>query len=224
MRAIIVICFLLGLGNQAFAQLKLARLFSNHAVLQRQKPLPVWGWATPNEAISVSLANQTLTTQANTEGEWRVTFSPLEAGGPYKLAVSSPNEKLLVEDILMGEVWLCSGQSNMEWTVAQADNFLKERKNADFPQIRHFKVEHEVSLQPEKDLKTGEWKLCKPETVGGFTAIGFFFAREIHQKLSKAGTSESIPIGILHSSWGGSQVEGWISKEAMLGSNERTLY
>ena len=224
MRAIIVICFLLGCGNQAFAQLKLARLFSNHAVLQRQKPLPVWGWATPNEAISVSLANQTLTTQVNTEGEWRVVFSPLEAGGPYKLAVSSPNEKLVIEDILMGEVWLCSGQSNMEWTVAQSDNFLKERKNADFPQIRHFKVEHEVSLQPEKDLKTGEWKLCQPETVSGFTAIGFFFAREIHQKLSKAGTSESIPIGILHSSWGGSQVEGWISKDAMLSSNELKNY
>ena len=106
MRAIIIICFLLGWSNQAFAQLKLARLFSNHAVLQRQKPLPVWGWATPNEAISVSLANQTLTTQANTEGEWRVVFSPLEAGGPYKLAVSSPNEKLVIEDILMAAMAL----------------------------------------------------------------------------------------------------------------------
>lgn len=223
MRSIIVALLFIASGNQAFAQLKLARLFSDHAVLQRQKPLPVWGWAKPNETISVSLAGQTLSTVANTEGEWRVTFSPLEAGGPYKMTVSASRDTLknidilLVEDILIGEVWLCSGQSNMEWSVANSDNFLKERKNADFPQIRHFKVEHDVSLQPEKELKTGEWKVCKPETVGGFTAIGFFFAREIYQKLN-------IPIGILHSSWGGSQVEGWISKEAMLSSDELKDY
>ena len=217
MRSIAFILLFIATGNQAFAQLKLARLFSDHAVLQRQKPLPVWGWAKPNDTISVSLAGQKLSTVANTEGGWRVAFSPLEAGGPYKLTVSATTETLNVEDILMGEVWLCSGQSNMEWSVANSDNFLKERKNADFPQIRHFKVEHDVSLQPEKELKTGEWKVCKAETVGGFTAIGFFFAREIYQKLN-------VPIGILHSSWGGSQVEGWISKEAMLRSDELKDY
>ena len=218
MRSVIIaLLIIIASGNQVHAQLKLARLFSDHAVLQRQKPLPVWGWAKPDETISVSLAGQTLKTQANTEGGWRVTFSPLEAGGPYKLTVSDSTEKLMVEDILLGDVWLCSGQSNMEWTVANSDNFLKERKNADFPQIRHFKVEHDVSLQPEKELKMGDWKTCKPETVGGFTAIGFFFAREIYQKLN-------VPIGILHSSWGGSQVEGWISKEAMLSSDELKDY
>ena len=217
MRSIAFILLFIATVNQAFAQLKLARLFSDHAVLQRQKPLPVWGWAKPNDTISVSLAGQKLSTVANTEGGWRVAFSPLEAGGPYKLTVSATTETLNVEDILMGEVWLCSGQSNMEWSVANSDNFLKERKNADFPQIRHFKVEHDVSLQPEKELKTGEWKVCKAETVGGFTAIGFFFAREIYQKLN-------VPIGILHSSWGGSQVEGWISKEAMLRSDELKDY
>jgi sialate O-acetylesterase len=217
MRSIIITLLLIASGNQVFAQLKLARLFSDHAVLQRQKPLPVWGWAKPDETISVSLAGQTLKTQANTEGAWRVIFQSFEAGGPYKMTVSATTETLTIEDILMGDVWLCSGQSNMEWAVASSDNFLKERKNANFPQIRHFRVEHEVTLQPEKNLKTGDWKICQPETVGGFTAIGFFFAREIYQKLN-------VPIGILHSSWGGSQVEGWISKEAMLSSNELKDY
>ncbi|MFZ4647715.1 MAG: sialate O-acetylesterase, partial [Gemmataceae bacterium] len=134
------------------------------------------------------------------------------AGGPHTLAVTAKSGNASATDVLIGEVWLCSGQSNMEWTVKQADNFAKEKKNANFPQIRHFRVDHELALTPQTELKTGDWKVCSPETVGDFTAVGFFFARELAQKLN-------IPIGLMHSSWGGSQVEGWISKEGML-SNE----
>ncbi|MBL7816591.1 MAG: hypothetical protein JNL70_16340 [Saprospiraceae bacterium] len=199
------------------AQIKLCRLFSDHAILQRQKPLPVWGSAKPNETLTVNLAGQTQKIQADTEGSWRVTFPPFEAGGPHKLVVESASETVTVEDILFGDVWLCSGQSNMEWTVAQSNDFLKERKNADFPQIRHFKVEHEVTIEPQKELKSGSWKVSQAETVGGFTAVGFFFAREVYQKTG-------VPIGLLHSSWGGSQVEGWISKEAMENSEELKNY
>lgn len=217
MKKLPLLILLLILGQAMSAKLAICRLFSDHAVLQRQKPIPVWGWSRPNEVLSVSLAGETLTTRADGEGAWRVSFPAMEAGGPYELKVSGQQEALEVRDILIGEVWLCSGQSNMEWRVAQADHFIAERKDADYPRIRHYFVEHEVSLQPVSALKTGEWRVCSAETVGDFTAVGFFFAREVYKKLD-------IPIGLLHASWGGSQVEGWISKEAMLSSDELRAY
>jgi len=204
-------------GIPGFSQVKLARLFSDHVVLQRQKPIPVWGWAKPKEKVTVTLAGQTVNAMADTSGKWMVQFSPLEAGGPFEMTAAAKSGKISVEDILIGEVWLCSGQSNMEFKVSQADHYEQEKKNADYPKIRHFNVDREVTLVPQKDLKSGSWQIASSETVGGFTAIGFFFARELYQKLN-------IPVGILHSSWGGSQVEGWISKEGMLGSEELKNY
>ncbi|GAB3540222.1 sialate O-acetylesterase [Spirosoma fluminis] len=155
--------------------------------------------------------------KADADGKWMVRFSPLEAGGPHQLTVRAKSGGTAINDVLIGEVWLCSGQSNMEWPVKQADNFQAEKKNANFPQIRHIRVEHELALTPQADLKTADWNVCSPETVGDFTAIGFFFARELTQKLN-------IPIGLVHSSWGGSQAEGWISKEGMLSNDELRTY
>jgi sialate O-acetylesterase len=197
----------------AVGQVRLARLFSDHVVLQRQQPIPVWGWAAPRETVRVTLAGQAQTAKADANGKWTVKFTPLEAGGPHQLTVTAKSGRAGATDVLIGEVWLCSGQSNMEWSVKQADNFRAERKDANFPQIRHFRVDHELALMPQMELKTGDWKICSAETVGDFTAVGFFFARELAQKLN-------IPVGLVHSSWGGSQVEGWISKEAMLGNDE----
>ncbi|MFY7827648.1 MAG: sialate O-acetylesterase [Flectobacillus sp.] len=207
MKKLFLFCLLLT-SQSLLAQLKLAKVFTDYMVLQRQKPIPVWGWAKPNESVVLTLAGQKQTTQANQEGKWMVKFSPLEAGGPFTLEVQGGGEKIAFNDVLIGDVWLCSGQSNMEWTVKQADNFVNEKKNADYPKIRHFFVEHEVTTQPQTDLKSGEWKVCNSQNVGDFTAVGYFFAREVFQKTG-------VPIGLLHSSWGGSQVEGWISKEGM---------
>jgi sialate O-acetylesterase len=204
-------------GAPGFSQIKLARLFSDHLVLQRQKPIPVWGWAKPKEKVTVTLAGQTQSAAADTSGKWMVWFSPLEAGGPFQMTAVAKSGKVSIEDILIGEVWLCSGQSNMEFKVSQADHYEQEKKNADYPKIRHFSVDREVTLVPQKNLKSGSWQIASSETVGGFTAIGFFFARELYQKLN-------IPIGILHSSWGGSQVEGWISTEGMLSNEELKNY
>lgn len=213
----IALFLLLLSATSSFAQVKLARLFSDHVVLQRQKPIPVWGWAKPKEKVTITLGSQTLTAKADTSGKWLVNFAPLEAGGPLQMSVTAKSGSAKVEDILIGEVWICSGQSNMEFRVNQADNYLTEKKNANFPQIRHFLVDREVTIDPQKDLKKGAWEISSEETVGGFSAVGFFFAREVYQKLN-------IPIGILHSSWGGSQVEGWISKEGMLSSNALENY
>ena len=216
MKRLLILC-LIFVQTASMAQLKLARLFSDHVVLQRQKTIPVWGWATPKEKVTVTLANQKQVTTADASGKWTVKFAPMEAGGPYALSVVAKSGKLAVSDILLGEVWLCSGQSNMEWPVKQADNFKAEKKNANFPQIRHFFVAHDVVTQPQSELTSGEWKICNEENVGDFTAVGFFFARELSQKLN-------VPVGVLHSSWGGSQVEGWISKEAMLTNDELKPY
>jgi sialate O-acetylesterase len=217
MKLFIKIFILLSISFSGFSQLKLAQLFSDHVVLQRQKNIPIWGWAAPNESIKVEFFNQTQTVNSDETGKWMVKFLPMEAGGPYTLFVSTKTEKLKIEDILIGEVWLLSGQSNMEWPVKQANNFKEEKKNANYPQIRHFFVEHFVEIQPQKDLNSGSWKIASSESVGDFSAIGFFFARELYQKLN-------IPIGLVHSSWGGSQIEGWISKEAMLQNEEFKSY
>ena len=199
------------------AEIRLARIFSDGVVLQRQKPVPVWGWANPGESLSVALAGQTKTVSADASGKWSVRLASMEAGGPFELKVSAGSGNLTVKDVLIGEVWLCSGQSNMEWTVKQADNFALEKQDADYPQIRHFYVEHTVEIEPQTDLKKGAWKKASPETIGDFTAVGFFFAREIYKKLK-------IPVGLVHSSWGGSQIEGWISREGMLSSETLAEY
>src|SRR6218665_284920 len=144
MKRCVSVLLLLAFHSAAFAQLKLARLFSDHVVLQRQKSIPVWGWAAPNENVKVTLGNQSQSAKADAAGKWLVRFSPMEAGGPYELTASAKSGNLKVNDILIGEVWLCSGQSNMEWRVAQANNYIEEKQNADFPKIRHFFVDHDV--------------------------------------------------------------------------------
>ncbi len=209
-------CFAFG-NSTVYAEVKLARLFSDHVVLQRQKPIPVWGWANPNESVSAAFNGQNKITTADSSGKWTVIFAPVEAGGPFEIKVAAKSGNATVKDVLVGEVWLCSGQSNMEWTVRQSNNFAAEKSDAEYPQIRHFYVEHNVEVTEQKDLKSGDWKASSAETVGDFTAVGFFFAREIYRKLK-------IPVGLVHSSWGGSQIEGWISKDGMSASDELGEY
>jgi sialate O-acetylesterase len=196
-------------GTTATAQLRLARIFGDHMVLQRQQTIPIWGWAAPGSTVSGALAGQVVTAKVGADGAWRLNFTPLEAGGPYDLVVKSKQESLTVRDVLLGEVWVCSGQSNMEWTVGQSNNAAAEIRSANYPQIRHFKVNHDLAFAPLRDLPEGAWEVCSPTTVGNFTGAGYFFAREITQKLN------NIPVGLMHTSWGGSQAEGWISRGSL---------
>lgn len=199
------------------AQLKVARLFGDHLVLQRDKPIRVWGEHRPGAAVTVVLNGQSAGATAAADGRWQAELPPMPAGGPYTLTIRGQNETIALSDVLIGEVWLCSGQSNMEWRVRQADNARAEIAAANFPQIRHFEVPHEMAFEPQKDLKSGEWRVCSPETAGEFSAVGYYFARELTQKLN-------VPIGLIHSSWGGSQVESWISEAAMAGSEVLNYY
>lgn len=199
------------------ANVTLPRIFSDNMVLQRNKLIPVWGWAAPNEKITVSFNKQVKTAKADKAGQWKLTLDPEQAGGPWQLTVKGKNS-LTINNILVGEVWICSGQSNMEWTVSNSNNKDEEIKNANFPQIRHFKVPNKVATSPQKDLSGGEWKICSPQTVADFTAVGYFFARDLYEQLQ-------VPIGLINTSWGGTMVETWISKEAFENSEEfKTLF
>ncbi len=194
-------------------QLTVAPLFNDHAVLQRGKPVAVWGWSKAGTKISVSIAGKSVQTTTARNGKWMATLLAMPAGGPFTLAISNGAESFSFTDVWLGEVWLCSGQSNMEWKLSQAHNYATEKPLANQPMIRQFYVAHEVTMTPKEKLEGGSWVAATPETAGDFTAVGYFFAKDIVKELNVA-------VGLIHSSWGGSQLEGWLSKEAMLSSPE----
>ncbi|MCO5238460.1 MAG: sialate O-acetylesterase [Chitinophagaceae bacterium] len=205
-------------GGHLAAEVQLPKIFASHMVLQRDKPIPVWGWAGTGEKVTVLLKGATIkgqekTTKAGTDGKWMIYLDVEKAGGPYLLVVKGKNNTVILDDVLIGEVWICSGQSNMDFLVETSDNAQKEIAAAHYPQIRHFKVAWNKSLTPEDDLLGESWEVTTPENVGKFTAIGFYFARNLYEKLG-------VPIGLINSSWGGTMVETWMSKEALLSFNE----
>jgi sialate O-acetylesterase len=187
------------------AEVKPNPLFTDGAVLQRGQAVPVWGTARDGEKVSVSIGGQTLTTTA-AGGMWRVELKPLTAGGPFTLTIAGENT-VTVNNVLVGEVWVCSGQSNMEWPFNKAANAEEERPKALYPKIRMFTVEKTVSIKPLAEAK-GSWVECAPESVGGFSAVGYFFARDLYQKLG-------IPVGMIHTSWGGTPAQAWTSIEGL---------
>lgn len=189
-----------------FADVRLPALISDHMVLQHGMNDPIWGWADPGEAISVAIGGQTKTAKADKAGKWSIRLDKLESAEPLTMTVKG-NNTLTVQDILVGEVWLASGQSNMAMQVKAAKDFEAEKVAAQLPQIRMFTVVRSASLEP-RDNCEGQWVICSPETVGDFSATAYFFAREVHKKLQ-------VPVGILHASWGGTAIQRWTSIEAM---------
>ena len=195
-------------AGDASAQLRVARIFADHAVLQRDQPVAVWGWSRPNSKVKVALAGATRKTRADVNGRWEVSFPPMEAGGPYRMEVSGKKQKITFDDLWMGDVWLCSGQSNMEWPLEWSEGGEEEASRANYPLIRQFYAPHEVALAPLDDLRAGFWQVCAPETAPQFTAVGYYFAQKIQAETG-------VPIGLLHISWGGSQAEAWLSPQGL---------
>jgi len=191
------------------ADVKLPAIFSDHAVLQRDMPVPVWGSAAPGENVTVAIAGQTQKATADDQGKWRVTLTPLSVGEPLKLIVEGKN-RIERNDILVGEVWLCSGQSNMEMSVERSMNADLEIPNANHPQIRLVRVKGPGCQTPVEDFQ-GSWQVCSPESVAGFSAVGYFFGRELLQQLN-------VPIGLIDDSWGGSSCEAWIRRDRLEGN------
>ena len=190
----------------SFANVTLPRIFGSSMVLQRNKPIAVWGWADAGEKITVQFNKQIKKTKAAKDGSWKVELQQEAAGGPYQLVVAGKNT-IAFEDVLVGEVWICSGQSNMEWSVKNSDSAKREIREADYPMIRHIKVPRTVAASPAKDITGGVWQKADSTTTGDFTAVGYFFARKLFKELH-------VPIGLINTSWGGTMVETWTSREA----------
>jgi sialate O-acetylesterase len=167
----------------------------------------VWGWADPGEEVTVRIAGQEVTAKANAEGKWIAHLGKLTEAGPHTLTVSGKKDRLERKDILVGDVWLGSGQSNMAWTVAKSKDFDKEKAAATLPKIRMFKVTSGVAGTPQADCK-GVWTVCSPDTVGDFSATAYFFGRELYREL------DGRPIGLINSSVGGTAIESWTSDRA----------
>lgn len=189
--------------------MKLSTLFSDHLVLQRDKPAAIWGGAKPGDTVTVEFAGQRKTAVAGNDGRWLVNLDPLPASAePCELRVSSPGAApVTIRDVLVGEVWLASGQSNMEWVVSKSANAAAEMAAANYPRLRMFNVTRRAPGTVEKDVD-GAWQVCTPVTVEQFSAIAYFFGREIHRELH-------VPVGLINSSWGGTRIEAWTSRAAL---------
>ncbi len=202
-------CFLTLFASPAFlhAELKMSSIFGDNMVLQRDMPLKIWGWDNPGQTVTVAIADQSVQGQAGKDGYWEVTLKPLSLKPHAQRFTVKGSSTKLFSNVLVGEVWLCSGQSNMEWPTGSANNSDLEAAAANFPEIRLITVPHVGVQEPRTDF-TGEWEPCTPETVRDFTAVGYFFGRQLRQTLG-------VPIGLIDNSWGGSACEAWIRRDLL---------
>ena len=191
----------IALAQSTQADVRIPGFYSDHMVMQRDRELRIRGWAEMGETVTVSLGDSSATTTAEANGRWEVTLPPMQASSTGKTLRISGKTVIELNDVLIGEVWLCSGQSNMEWTVANSSNRDAEIAAANHPHIRHLKIAHRSSNVPLHDVE-GTWQVCSPDVVGNFTATGYFMARHLQQELK-------VPIGLINSSWGGTRVEPW---------------
>ncbi|MBN2578639.1 MAG: 9-O-acetylesterase [Pirellulales bacterium] len=192
----------------AQAELRLPAVLGDNMVLQRDQPLPLWGWAEPGDTVTVRIAGQTLTAQADAEGRWKTTAAPLPAGGPHEIKIeSSSGDRLTLRNVLVGEVWICSGQSNMYWPLEWSHQAQQEIAAANHPRIRLFKVANVMAMEPQSDCQ-GRWRACRPATVPDFTAIGYFFGRQLERELK-------VPVGLIQTAWGGTPAEFWTRREIL---------
>ena len=209
-RVVLILSLVLLLVNvgAVFADVKLPAVISDNMVLQRGMEVPIWGWAEPGENISVmaSWQGRGCSTKADKDGKWMVKIFQSIAGGPFEITIVGKNT-IKIENVLVGEVWVCSGQSNMQMSVRSSAMAEQEIAAADYPDIRLFTVERKVAEQPQSDC-TGSWASCSPQTVPAFSAVAYYFGRKLHKELN-------VPVGLIHTSWGGTPAEAWTSKDVL---------
>lgn len=211
---------LLAIHFNLTANVKLPALISDNMVLQQQSTVIIWGWADENEKVTVSASwgMTKLEVTTNKVGEWKLKMNTPSAGGPYNIVIRGKN-KIEIKNMMIGEVWLCSGQSNMEFPIGNKGrwktgvlNYEKEISKANYPNIRMFTVKHKVAQEPLKDVN-GQWDVCSPEKVGDFSAVGYYFAREL-------AVETGYSIGLINSSWGGTPAESWVRRSVLENSIE----
>ncbi len=207
-RSCAVIAWLLGwlvlAPSLLYADVRLPHVISSNMVLQRGVEIPVWGWADADEPITVELAGKSVQITADKSGKWLVKLPAMDAGGPHAMTVTGKN-KLTIENILVGEVWVCSGQSNMEWPVQRANNAQEEIAAAQYPNIRLFHVP-KVPLGVSQDDVESAWNACTPQSIINFSAVAYFFGRDLHKDLI-------VPVGLIETAWGGTRIEPWTPPE-----------
>jgi len=201
----------------AVADVRLPKIFSDNMMLQRGLPVRVWGWADAGEPVSVTLAGKTVATKADDKGEWKLELAAMKAGENLELSVKGKNQ-LSLKNILIGDIWVCSGQSNMEMSLGGCLGAAEDVKAANLPMIRRIKISLVQNAAPQADVPVaGPWQVCAPATAGGFTAVGFYFAREILQKTK-------VPIGIIDDNWGGTRIEPWLAPENAAAEGQSGIY
>ncbi|WP_395746478.1 sialate O-acetylesterase [Prosthecobacter sp.] len=204
MRLLSLTTLLAALALSARAELKLPAIIGDNMVLQQKQTNPLWGWDAPGTEVTVKFGDQTKTAKAGADGKWTVKLDPVPASAkPATISIKGTTSKEL-KNVLVGEVWICSGQSNMQWNVGSSWDADLEIATAKYPNIRLITVPNVGTQEPQKDFK-GEWKECSPATVGGFTAVGYFYGRVLHKMLD-------VPVGLINNAWGGSACEAWVNR------------
>ncbi|MGI9470489.1 MAG: sialate O-acetylesterase [Rubripirellula sp.] len=202
-------CFLVLVALMApmsVAEVKMSPIFGDSMVVQRDMPIHVWGWTKPNTEVKVDLAGHEGAAQSDASGRFDVKLDPLSAGGPHELTIEADETKTF-KDVLVGEVWVCSGQSNMAWTVSGSNDPDLETLTAKYPNLRLISVPQVASQEPKNEFE-GKWEACTPETVKSFSAVGYFFGRQLHQTLD-------VPVGLIDNAWGGSAAEAWVRRDVL---------
>src|SRR4051794_4790312 len=209
-----LLAIFLGISSVAHAAVTVPPLFGDHMVLQRGMETPVWGKAAPNEKVTVEFLGKKVSATADEKGDWSVKLPAMPIGDAATLTIrgdsdesGKPAKPLVLNDVLVGDVWICSGQSNMQWSVKQSNEAEKEIESAKLPNVRLYHVPMVTATQPTKELH-GQWEVCSPKSVADFSAVGFFFGREIQQR-------EKTPVGLIMNPWGGMPAESFTSEEAL---------
>jgi sialate O-acetylesterase len=207
MRTFAFTTLLAALSLAAQAELKLPAIIGDNMILQQKQANPIWGWDTPGSEITVKFAGQTKSAKAGADGKWTVKLDAVPANAkPVTLSIKGTSSKVL-KNVLVGEVWICSGQSNMQWSVQSSWDADLEIATAKFPNIRLISVPQVGTQEPQQDFK-GAWVECSPQTVGGFSAVGYFYGRVLHQMLD-------VPVGLINNAWGGSAAEAWVRRDVL---------
>lgn len=206
--SIVLTLFLVVFSSGAFAAVKLPKLVGDNMVLQREVKIPIWGWAENGEKVTVTFLGSKYQTKTGKDGKWKLELKAVPAGGPYEMTIQGKNT-ITLKNILIGDVWIASGQSNMEWPLsATVNNFKKEIADANYPNIRLFMVEKAVASHPKEDVVSNGWMECSPETVPNFSAVAYFFGRDLQKEIQ-------VPIGLISSNWGGTPAESWTDLESV---------
>ena len=187
------------------AEIRMSSIFGDSMVVQREMPIRVWGWTEPGSEVTVKLADKSVSGEADDSGRFHVQLDELKAGGPHEMSITAGGETKIFKDILVGEVWVCSGQSNMQWPVSNSNDQDLEALSANYPNIRLITVPQVGTQEPQDDFE-GKWEACTSESVTSFSAVGYFFGRQLHQTLD-------VPIGLIDNAWGGSAAEAWVKRD-----------